>query len=103
MFDLRVSMMENLPETAMPDDFPYSLTVHAAMVIAERGIALEWVVRVLASPQVTEIDKHDPELRHALATIPERGSRALRVIYNETSEPWRIVTAFFDRKRKGKL
>ena len=95
--------MQDLPETAAPDDFHYSLTLHAAMVIAERGIALEWVARVLASPQVTEIDKHDPELRHALATIPEHGSRVLRVIYNENSEPWRIVTAFFDRNQKGKL
>jgi hypothetical protein len=28
--------------------------------------------------------------------IPERGFRVLRVIYNETVEPVRIVTIYFD-------
>lgn len=28
--------------------------------------------------------------------VPERGFRVLRVVYNETTEPHRVVTAYFD-------
>jgi hypothetical protein len=42
-----------------------------------------------------------PELRHALAHIPEYGGRVLRVVYNRTTIPWRIVTAYFDRKERS--
>ena len=42
-------------------------------------------------------------LRHALARIPERDDRVLRVVYNENVHPWRIVTAYFDRAMRGKL
>jgi hypothetical protein len=77
--------------------FPYELTAHAAAVLAERGIPREWVGRVVAAPAITTPDRADPALRHALARIPEHGNRVLRVVYNERTVPWRIVTAFFDR------
>lgn len=73
------------------EGFPYILSAHAARVLAE------WVARVLAQPLWTESDRADPTVRHALARIPERGDRVLRVAYNASSEPWRIVTVYFDR------
>ncbi len=76
----------------MPDDFPFELSAHAAAVIKERGIRLEWINRVLISPEKTEPDAYDPALQHALAHIPEHGNRVLRVVYNVTVEPWRIIT-----------
>jgi hypothetical protein len=82
---------------------PFSLTGHAAEVIAQRGIPLEWVERVLKEPQKVEPDAEDRELRHALACIPEHGNRILRVIYNEAAEPWSIVMAYFDRSQRGKI
>ena len=85
------------------ENFPYQLTDHAIKRISERQIQLEWVVRVLQNPQKTEPDAEDPQLRHALGTIAEYGDRVLRVIYNETINPWRIVSVHFDRKLKGKL
>jgi hypothetical protein len=72
-------------------------------VIAAREIPLEWLVRVLTEPQRTESDKEDPELRHALAPIPEYGDRVLRVVYNETTAPWRIITVYFDRTQRNRL
>ncbi len=84
-------------------DFPYRLTAHAARVIAERDIVLEWVERALRTPARTETDRLDPALRHALAPIQERGDRILRVIYNPLREPWEIVTAYFDRTQRGKV
>lgn len=41
--------------------------------------------------------------RYALKRIPEFGDRVLRVIYNATTEPTVIVTAYFARTMKGKL
>jgi len=87
----------------MAEGFPYALTVHAAKVIAEREIPIAWVVRVLAHPEKTEPDRDDPILRHALARIPEHEQRVLRVVYNETTEPWLIVTAYFDRTQRNRL
>ena len=85
------------------ENFPYELTIHAREQIVERDISLEWIKRVLDSPALTEPHKTDPELRHALGVIPEYGNRVLRVVYNYTTDPWRVVTVHFDRRMKGKL
>jgi hypothetical protein len=77
----------------IPADLSYRLTAHAASVIAERQIPQEWV----------EADRYDPTLRHALAAIPENDGRVLRVVYNDTVRPWQVVTAYFDRKERGRL
>ena len=87
----------------MPAQFPYALTAHAERVIAEREIPLAWVARVLSRPTKTEPDRQDPTLRHALAEIPEHGGRVLRVVYNETTQLWIVITAYFDRGQRGRL
>ena len=80
----------------------YELSEHATGVLAEREIATTWVVRVLAAPERTERDRSDPELMHALGRIAERDGRVLRVVYNAVVQPPRIVTAYFDRRERGK-
>ena len=50
----------------------------------------------LEFPDVTEDDPDDGTLVHALKAIPDKGFRRLRVIYNETTEPVTIVTAYFE-------
>lgn len=87
----------------MPDSVAYELSAHAETVMAEREILEAWVARVLNHPERSETDITDPLLRHALGRVAERDDRVLRVIYNETVEPWRVVTAFFDRAMRGKL
>lgn len=86
-----------------PENFPFALTIHAKVVIAEREIQMEWVARILTNPQRMETDSEDPALGHALGRIPEHGDRVLRVVYNKTVKPWRIVTVYFDRTQKDKL
>ncbi len=71
--------------------------------MAERRILIAWVERTLQTPERIELDKADPELRHALGRISEQDDRILRVVYNVTLTPWRIVTAYFDRGQRGKL
>jgi hypothetical protein len=79
----------------------YELTAHAATVIREREIDAAWIERVLGKPERTEPDRFDPSLTHALAPIAERGGRVLRVVYNPSVDPKRIVTAYFDRRQRG--
>ena len=83
--------------------FSYELTEHAKKVITERNIKLEWIERVMSSPQKVENDPDDLELEHAMGKISEYGNRVLRVIYNRVTVPQRIVTVYFDRALKGKL
>ena len=75
--------------------FPYQLTDHAKKVITERDIKLEWIERVMFSPRKVEADTDDLELEHAIGEISEYGNRILRVIYNKTTAPQRIVTVYF--------
>lgn len=74
----------------------YILTEHAQKRCKRRKIEPEWILAALTHPARTENDFDDPTLVHALLAIPEKGFRVLRVIYNETVEPVRIVTVYFD-------
>ena len=84
----------------MPD---FSFSKHAEFVIKERAIKREWLENVLAAPEKTESDNDDPALKHALGRVPENEGKVLRVVYNDSVKPLRIVTAYFDRAMKGKL
>lgn len=80
----------------------FELTAHADAIIAEREIDAAWIERVLSSPERTETDRSDPALKHALARIAECDDRVLRVVYNASFNPPRVVTAYFDRRQRGK-
>ena len=62
----------------------------------QRKIKLEWVRAAIENPDITENDAEDHTLAHALKIIPEKGFKRLRVIYNETTEPLTIITAYFE-------
>ena len=50
----------------------------------------------IENPDTTENDVEDHALAHALKAIPEKGFKRLHVIYNETTEPLTIITAYFE-------
>ena len=81
----------------------FELTKHAKRALAERGIALEWVERTLAAPELTLPDADDAAVERRFRKIPEFGGRVLRVAVNTAVEPNRVVSVFFDRRMKGKL
>jgi|LakMenEpi03Aug12_release.lakeMendotaPanAssembly.Ray.scaffolds.fasta_scaffold46040_2 hypothetical protein len=83
--------------------FPYELTEHSKKRLSEREIPLEWIERVLFSPQRTEPDPIDPTAVWAFAAIPEAGDRVLKVVYNFTTNPCRVITFHFERRLRGKL
>ena len=74
----------------------YILSDHARKRILKRKIRIEWIEATLNDPERTENDDYDPDLAHALRSIPDRGFQILRVIYNETRDPVVVVTAYFD-------
>ena len=80
----------------------FDLTAHAATVIADREIDVAWLERALTRPERVETDRFNPSLEHALVRIPERGDRVLRVVYNPSHKPPRVVTMHFDRRQRGK-
>ena len=81
----------------------YTLTKHAETVLKERGIQLDWLERILLNPIQQHMDLTDPVLKHAIGPIVENGDRLLRVIYNDSVNPMRIVTAYFDRTLRKSL
>jgi hypothetical protein len=55
-------------------------------------------------PDRVDPDPDDPSARHAMKRFHiAGGSMVLRVVYNHTVSPWRVVTAFFDRRGRRKL
>lgn len=81
----------------------FKLTQHAQDAIKEREISEEWIARILNLSEMTEPDHLDDDLEHYLGKIKEYGNRVLRVIINKGTKPVQVVTAYFDRKMKGKL
>ncbi|MBU1694321.1 MAG: DUF4258 domain-containing protein [Verrucomicrobia bacterium] len=81
----------------------YTLTRHAAHVLHERAIAVEWLERALRDPQRVESDAEDKRLEHRLVRIAEHGHRVLRVVVNKSVRPEKVITVYFDRAMRGKL
>lgn len=80
----------------------FQLTEHARDALKKRNIPLEWVERVFGAPQWIEKDHIDNDLEHRLGRISEFAERALRVIVNIKTIPPRIITVYFDRRRKDR-
>lgn len=81
----------------------FELTAHAQTVAQARAIEAEWIASTLANPELHLPDRDDTELMHALSRVPERENRVLRVVYNATTNPVRVVTVYFDRTMRDKL
>lgn len=81
----------------------YELTQHATEVILEREIKFQWIDLTLNDPTITQSDPEDPELEHYFRRIEDCGNRVLRVVFNKTTKPIRIVTVYFDRTMEKRL
>jgi hypothetical protein len=76
-------------------------TKHALDVLQEREIPHEWIERVATGPALVEHEEDGTV--HYIAPIAEQGDRLLRVVLAGESEPYRVVTAFFDRRLRRKM
>jgi hypothetical protein len=73
---------------------------HAEEMLVERNIDRAWVAATISDPEAIEPDPIRPGVMRAFRRIPEHGNRSLRVAYVATGDTIRVVTAFFDRKRR---
>ena len=73
-------------------------TAHAAAMLVERKMPREWIERTIHDPDSKY--KADDGNNHYIKSIPEYGSRFLRVVVHPTAEPLRVITFFFDRRIK---
>ena len=76
-------------------------TQHARDVIAERRLDFEWIRLTMESPQL--IENAADGTRHFLARLPEHEGRVLRVVVNLQVDPPLVVTAFLDRRMRGRM
>ena len=72
------------------------LSIHYKEMLHERRIKPEWAEATLNAPDRTE-QKNDGTV-HYIKQIQDNDGRWLRVIVNETVNPHKIITAFFDRR-----
>ncbi|MGH7048821.1 MAG: DUF4258 domain-containing protein [Stellaceae bacterium] len=73
------------------------LTTHVRQNIARDHLDLAWIEATIDRPQHTDRDPKDAILTRAWRRIPERGGRALRVVFRPAGADIVVVTAFFDR------
>jgi hypothetical protein len=85
------------------DSFPYDLSEHARIRLAERKIDLHWIAQTVSEPALLADHPVDADCRCAYRSLPEAEGRVLKVVYNTATEPWRIVTVHFDRRMRGRL
>jgi hypothetical protein len=72
------------------------LSRHAQDELARRGIPLDWVWRVVQTPDTTE---HRPDgTVHYVKRLPEYGGQYLRIVVNHRKHPPRVATIFFDAR-----
>lgn len=76
------------------------LTRHAQDMIEEREIDLSWDEQTISAPAYKEQDPARPEVIRAFRRIAERDGRMLRVVYAADNDTIRVLTVFFDRKRR---
>lgn len=78
-------------------------TSHALDVMERRSVRPEWVERAVTAPQRRVRDPDDWTLEWFFCRITESDGKVLRVVVNTESDPWRVVTAYFDRSMRGGL
>jgi len=69
-------------------------------MLAERGIDRDWVDLTVNNPDIVEPDAARENVFRAFRSIPERQGRVLRVVYLQSGNETRVITAFFDRARR---
>ena len=67
------------------------------------GVPVGRVWQPVDAPAGWSRDLYDEEVERFHVPIVERGDRVLWMAGNVTSDPWQVVSAFFDRSMRGEL
>ena len=57
----------------------------------------------MAAPERRVRDPYDSTLEWFFCRITESDGKVLKAVVNTESDPWRVVTAYFDRSMRGGL
>lgn len=79
----------------------FQLTDHARLRMRQRGVEVEWIERALENPDRMERDPNDDQLRRVYKRIHDAGDAVMRVVYNPSRSPVRIVTVLWEARRKS--
>jgi hypothetical protein len=77
----------------------FIFTRHSEDMLIQREIDRQWIMATVLNPDALEADPAKLGVFRAFRSIAERGGRVLRVVYAQDGDNFRILTAFFDRKR----
>jgi len=91
----------SVPRGMLYGHMEVEFTQHARDVIAARRLEFEWIRPTMKAPQLVEDAANGT--RHFLARVPEQEGRVLRVVVNPQLDPPLVVTAFLDRRMRGRL
>ena len=78
----------------------YELSHHAAEMLCRRGIQKHWLEETLDSSHQVAADANNPNIVHRFRVIEECDRRVLRVLYNRSVSPVRVVSMLVDRRIK---
>lgn len=85
------------------EDLTFDLSDHALIRIRQRNLERQWIVATLENPDLEDPHPKDTDCRIAYKAIAEADGRVLKVVYNISTDPIRVVTVHFDRRMRGKL
>ena len=78
------------------------LTLHAAEMLATRGIEDAALAAALDTPDVVRQDRSDESLENWDKVIQEHNGRVLKAVVRKEGDTLIVVTAYFDRSMRGK-
>jgi hypothetical protein len=73
------------------------LSKHALEAMTVRQIKHAWIETAIANPERVETDPRHFERTRSYKTIPEFGSRILRVVHRRDGRDIVVITVHFDR------
>lgn len=79
---------------------PLAYSKHAARMLAERDLRVEWVERAVRHPDWIEPESARTGHQRRFKVLPDCGDRVLRVVCVETETEIRVITAFLDRRAR---
>ena len=80
----------------------FRLTLHAAEMLAARGIEDAVLEDALDNPDVVHQDRGDESLENWYKVLQDHEGRVLKAVVRKDGDTLVVVTAYFDRSMRGK-
>ena len=81
----------------------YRLTLHAAEMLATRGIEDAALAAALDKPDLVRQDRSDESFENWYKVLPDHEGRMLKAVVRKEGDTLVVATAYFDRSMRGKI